>query len=244
MADEININKGIYLDLDTLLDTRFSLLTKINKDFINLYFNVDKTYYDERIIDEFSYINYKLFNKIYKYRNNSLLKHSYITNIINILVAELDLLVGKKIDSGLNPKTKITLNLYPYKLNYEEIKNIKINLNKYIHSKYIIIETIYMKPEELTLNYVDNSFNVMFMYNGIEWLDYQLSVKRSSASDTKLYVPFLLLKPVVFKSAKDLEKTINNRDSILKMYINITTIDIKYFNILTSIKEKIKKKLT
>jgi len=244
MADEININKGIYLDLDTLLDTRFSLLTKINKDFINLYFNLDKTYYDERLMDEFSYINYKLFNKIYKSRNRTLLKHSYITNIVNILVAELDLLIGKKIDSGINPKTKITLNVYPYKIDNEESDKIKNNFSKYIQSEFVTIETIYMPPTELTLSYVDNNFNIMFMYSGIEWLDYQLSYKKTSASDTKLYVPLLLFKPIIFKSSKDLEKTINNRDSLLKMFIDITTIDIKYFNMLTSIKNKIKENIT
>ena len=244
MADEINIDKGIYLDLDSLLDTRFSLLTNINKNFIDLYFKQDTTYYDERLMNEFSYINYKLFNRLYSRRNKAVLKHAYITNIVNILVAELDLLIGKKLDSGVNPRTKITLNIYPYKITDEEAIKIKNNLYKYIQSEFADIELINIKPSDLTLNYVDLNYNVMFMYSGIEWLDYQLTYNKTSASDTKLYVPMLLFKPLVFKTAKDLEKTINNRDSLLKLYIDITTIDIEHFNILKSIKKKIKENIT
>jgi len=242
MENESLFVKGnIYVDLDSIFDTRISVLSFLDKN-VALEM-LDSKYYDIRLYDEFSYINNKLFYRFYNKRNNNVLNYSYITEIIDMVAVEASILVGNRIESGVGGDIKVIINKHPYKISEEDEKRIINAVNFYIDSDRVNIEIIDKSKYDITLSYVDNTFSTMFMYDGNDWLEYQMANIPTSASLTKLYVPALIKNPTIFSKKEDLETVFESRDKVYEPFINMTTLPTKLFNIKNNFKTVLKDRL-
>jgi len=234
----LSLDKGIYIDLDTIYDTRLTVIKALSKEVFNDMITDD--YYDERLYDEFGFISNKLFNSFYKHRNNIILKHSYISKAVDLLGSEIELLTGKKIESGTSSALFVDINTYPYTLNSADENRIRNALSMYCLLDAVTINFIRASPLDIDMEYIGNRFGVVIMYSGSQWLDYQMSVKKLSYSDVKLYVPALLNKPVIFKKKEDLEKVFESRDTVLNPFMNITSLPLNMFNIKENFRAVVK----
>ena len=225
----MSLDKGVYIDLDTIFDTRLTVLKAISPEVYNLMLKTD--YYDLRLFDEFDFINNKVFNTFYKQRDNEILKRSFITKAVELLALELDILVSKKVEAGVTSPTFIDLNIYPYTLTEVDKKRLINAIGIYCLFDEVKVNFVNISPFDLSMSYISGRYGVMIMYHGSKWLDYQMSIKKLSCSDIKLYVPALLDKPVIFKKKEDLENVFNSRDTILNPFINITSLPMGYFNV-------------
>jgi len=224
MENNINVFKDIYLDLDAILDTRLGVLYTLDQGLYEYYQNEGKKEYKNRLIDEFDYIPNKVFRYYYNRRNKFILKHSKLTPLLAILNITIDDMVSKRVmaDKSIK-KLKIDVNYYPYKLDEDEILKLKASVYSQISAKeFVIIEFISIPYEDLTSSYCNN-YGVMAMYDGNDWLDKRGLLKdiKITLPSTHLLLPYLLTKPIVFKSGETLEKYFSNIKELFSYYIKL-----------------------
>lgn len=242
MSNESNgfsIDKGILIDLDTILDTRLSTLSLLDRDLTLML--IEDNYFNKRLYDEFGYIDNYSFKQVYKDRNLKTLSKSYITKMTELLSIEIDLISSKKMQSGLTNVVNVDVNIYPYKLNKAISKKITNAIYKTLLTDNVYINLVSIANEELTMKLIESKYDVVIKYDGLEWLDYLLTVKKDNAPSSKLYVPALLQEPIQFNSVKALENLLNSVSELYKPYIDITFISVEFFNYNSIITEKIKK---
>ena len=238
-SNGFSIDKGILIDLDTILDTRLATITLLDKELtLDL---LKDNYFNKRLYDEFSYIDNYSFKNIYKNRNLSFLNKAYITKITELLSIEIDLISSKKIQSGMSNIVNIDINVYPYKLNDKLSKYITNAIYKSLLTDNVYINLVSINNTELTMKLIESKYSVVIKYDGLEWLDYLLTIKKDNAPSSKLYVPALLQEPIQFNSVKALENLLNSISELYKPYIDITFISVEFFNHKNIITEKIKK---
>lgn len=228
-------DRGIYIDLDTLLDTRFTILTYID---LNLAHSVltDDSYYS-RTYDEFGYVNNAVFKRCYNGRNKEILSNSLPTDIYKLLSSEASLLINKRLDVELIDTIELDVNTYPYRLNEQEKKDLVRSIVQYTLIGSLSVDFIYKNPMEITLSNVYSKYDSVFMYDGLKWLDYQICCRSGLALTTKLYIPSLLGKPVKFRSEKDLENTFNGMNDMYQLYMNVTTLHTELFSVKYELKD-------
>jgi hypothetical protein len=225
-------NKKIYIDLDSLLDTRFSMLYNLDKNMLNkIYANKE---YDNRIINEFDYIPSNVFNLLYKYRGNDLLSISYFTKILKIVRLEIGMLKNNLQIMNLNQPITIDINVYPYTID-EHIEDVKIKLLSMLNIDGLNINIIDIDPINLTPDKINNEYISLIMYDGIKWFGYMLNTeafKNNYIPTVNLILPALLDKPVVMKKIKDYEDMFNDIVKQGNLFINMKFTPVEYFNIL------------
>jgi hypothetical protein len=225
-------NKKIYIDLDSLLDTRFSMLYNLDKDMLNkIYVNKE---YDNRIINEFDYIPSNIFNLLYKYRGNDLLSISYFTKILKIVMLEVGMLKNNLQIMNLNQPITIDINVHPYTID-KHIEDVKVKLLSMLNIDGLNINIIDVNPISLTPDKVNNEYISLIMYDGMKWFGHMLNTeafKNNYIPTINLILPALLDKPVVMKKIEDYESMFNDIVKQGNMFINMKFTPVEYFNIL------------
>jgi len=223
------LNKSIYLDFDTIFDTRLGTLIKYDKKVSDSIMKDHSLYYDNRIYDEFLHINNRLFNKLYSNRDSEILSLSPLSNILKVVANEINLTTIKKLDRQETITLNLTINVYPYKLEDEFLETLRKYLIVYIGDANIDIEYIYIEDKDMTLKYVSDNFDIMFKYDFISWLDYQILSSNYNAPEVLLYIPALSMNPIVSK-AETIESVFESLCNMYKYYINIEVLEIKKYN--------------
>lgn len=235
MDDSLGIENGIYLDLDSLFDTRIGIIKQFDDIYDNL-FNDD--YYDKRLTDEFSYLNMELFKKLYKKRDNKVLKNSPVSNILSLFIKEADLLLTKRIESNSKPIIDITINTYPYHLTTREQETISFLLTKFSNIETLNFNYIRTNPFDISFKDVGIEYNVMFMYNSLTWIDYNISADNGNASNVRIYGIGLLLKPVLYSKDEDVTMIFKYQNELFSRYINYLPLPASHFNIRNAFRIK------
>lgn len=224
--------KKIYIDLDSILDTRFSMLYTIDKDMLKkIYVNKE---YDNRIINEFDYIPSNVFNLLYKYRNNDILSISNPTKILKILILEIGALKNSLQLMNLNEPLTVDINMYPYTPSKADSDTLKKLLLTLLNMSDIIINIINIDIKDLTPSVVENEYLSMIMYDGMEWFGHMLnteSFKDHYIPNVNLIVPALMYKPVIMKQIKNYEDMFNDIVKQSAIFINVKFTPVEYFNV-------------
>ena len=231
----INFFKGIYLDLDAIVDTRLSTLKSLDSGLYDYYLNEGKEEYRNRIIDEFKYIPNKVFKYFYKNRTKEVLKNSKLTPLLYVLNISIDDMLTKRVMSEKTAKKlTIDVNYYPYDLTEEEIEKLKGAVYTQVASKeFIIVNFISMSYEELT-SVAAEKYGVMGMYDAMDWLDMRGLFKDVDVTlpSTHLILPYLLQKPIVFKSGENIEKYFKNIEELFTYYIKLEYNRLELFSFI------------
>lgn len=175
---KINI-KNIYIDIDSLLDTRITIMKELLPKFTEDYLKDQEELYFYRNNNSFKYKSYTvpdtLFMELYKYRSKLVLKNSKPTVLAHLMLNVLDE-VFKNIEvHDSHDKPALIVNTYPYKLTDEEQALFQLFLYNFIPS-VIPIEMIYKSIPELTPEFFkEKSVIDIYMYNGYRWLEYIIS---------------------------------------------------------------------
>jgi len=225
-------NKKIYIDLDSLMDTRFSMLYNIDKDLLHtIYTNKE---YDIRIINQFGYITSNIFNLLFTFRNKSILNISYFTKIFAILNVEIANLKQSLQLIDISQPITIDINTYPYILDTKEKENILKVLSTLMDTTSVSINIIYINIKQLLPSYVITEYISMIMYNGMEWFNYMLNTDKffnNQMPNTNLIVPALMHNPVVLKNITAYENMFEDIRKQSELFINLKFTPVEYFNV-------------
>jgi len=233
----LNIKKGFYTDLDTLLDTRFGVLRDFDEKLAMSI--IGNEAYFERIYDEFDYVNNSLFRGLYDKRDNKVLRQSPATRAVELLASEFTLLENKLALANEIPLLTLTINTYPFTLSENEMNGLSYRLKLLMLNMDITIAFINIPPKDITLNFIATNFSLAILYDYSKWLDYQILNKTGNAEHVKLYVPSIVGKGIPVKKEKDLEDMFNAHSEIFGGYIDLTNIPTETYCMRQQYREKL-----
>jgi len=233
----LKLNKSIYIDLDSLYDTRLATVKEI--DNVLAISELDNVHYLSRVYEEFGYVTNNVFSLRYQLRNNKTLKDSFVTRALHLLILECESLMEKHRELDVNSIITVDINMFPYNIGQETqemiIKIIK-TFNRMDNVEYYFIN---VNPKKYSLQMANDTYNVMIMYEGLRWLDICLTKRPYNASNVHLYVPALLMDAMVLTNVKDIENIFEAQAKLYSPYINMTMLPIEYFSYMENFKEKI-----
>lgn len=205
--DSNMITRIIYTDLDTLYDTKITLLNMIDHRLVREYLSRE---YD--ILDHTLYLNNKAFDKIYRERDKRVLigsKNSSIVDLIRRIVSDID--TKNKTTSAIPSLLNLTINTYPYRLDDEEQLAIKTFMSKYI----LYLNTIDVIYQETISDELMNKINIMVKRDGLKWfMDNKMLNPEFKLPNLKLIVPDDMVLSNLTKMDVDMDK--------LKEYLETT----------------------
>jgi len=229
------INKAVYAELRDILDTRLASLALVD---IKLALKaLEDDNYVNRLYDEYDYLTYDLFRYYQRHNLKKQLLTAFPSKLIELINVELDLLINKHIQANETNIVSLDINTYPYKLSDKITDKLKNALIISLINPAVEINFFYKRPIDLTLAIADTRYDTMFMYYGNEWLDYHVAMQDGYATNTKLYIPSLLVKPIVVKKENDIKQLFQSFNSVYKPYIDVTTIPTNFFHIRDIYKE-------
>jgi hypothetical protein len=178
----------LLLELDSILDTRLSLLVTKFPDRID---DILKIYFS-RATNEFDgIISYEDFNSLYRQRDRSVLKNAVMCKTILLVKDFVDTALENMIQTSVEIPPKLILNIYPYDLSAEEIKLILTSMIFHIGNK-VDIEVAYIRHEDILPSKMLNSLWGYLKFDYYNWLDdigEKFKDNRERCPDTKLITP-------------------------------------------------------
>lgn len=160
---------AIYVDMDTVLDTRLGLLrqhlgmTTFPKAYWERDFNDWSSFTDGRL-DQNGFYN------LWMHRDHATLEHSKITNITFHIVRCIQTILNNAVITEDHREPRIVINTWPYVLTDEEEIDFASAFSQYFIATKTKVECIHVPLADLTPAYVKDNFALMTTYLGVEWL--------------------------------------------------------------------------
>jgi hypothetical protein len=188
------MKQSVYVDLDSLLDTRIATISSISQEAAVLLVK-DSRYY-ERLIDDFEPmcgISRERFDEAYAERDRGTLQRSVLTNIIVALRKLIDGLVKSELTDPTVDGVEVVVNFWPYRLSGSETRDI-VRSTMYYMGMRPTVRSIYVAPKDLTPQYIKSTFSGLIMY------DYPLWFKLNCDALVHCRMPDVtLMAPALFK---------------------------------------------
>lgn len=217
----LKMTKKIYVELDSMYDTRLSLVLFLDETYVN---HLDE--YDNRVKDNFNSISYDIFNQLYKLRDKSLLASSFLNRIPELIKLT-------SMDSKLEDTDKIIiiLNVYPYSLEEKELNEILEELDDRL--VYDSLEVVNINNDDLTPLFLHNN-DVMsvFKYDALNWIEKKVANREliiTPLFDTRFVIPSILNN---YKKEDTIVR--NDFTEVAKGIYNFVLpdiINVKYYNV-------------
>lgn len=189
----------IYVDLDSLFDTRLSTLYQLDSQCVE---GLLKHGYFGRDYDEFEGVDVEAYQKAYRARDASTIHHSSITDVPRIILYFAEQTLKARASTPFVTQPRLHLNLYPYTLPDEAVKAIMDGL-KIVTKGLIDIEIINRPLEDITPSYVKETYAMMVMYEYWEWLEIHAANKNF---ETTFCPEITLIGPAIVRSKEAWEK--------------------------------------
>lgn len=206
-------NNDVYINLDSILDTRLATLFKLDKKLaIDILTNNEAgEKYFTRHTDRFGNLSPEVFNRFYQKRDNNTILEPIPTMIMPILHSY----VGSIIENEAGKIVVIHLNTYPYDLNKKDTDKI-VRAIMAIFNNLVDVEIINKPESEITVKFIHENIGLMVMYNGLKWVEFNMSNRNLlslNLPDVTMLVPKLFNNNIFAKSSiddvfKDYEKTV------------------------------------
>ncbi len=229
---------SVYVELDTLLDTRFSLLTRLNRIIAEEQFYTGK--YHNRLIDKFDSISFDTFKEHYDNRDKSLLTNALYTPIIGHLHDFTNNTLNLEIHLGEKYAPELVVNIYPYKLSDNELRVI----GNYLIDRYsglLSIEFINLSTSFLTPGYLKERFSLVYMYNVCGWLEFFSENKtflKFSCPEVGLTGPYLIFKEPEVYNEEEINQALHYTMHLAEPFINLRFQPVKDFSLVIRPKSK------
>lgn len=205
--DSNMITRVIYTDLDTLYDTKITLLNMIDPRLVREYLSREYN-----ILDHTLYLSNKAFDRIYRDRDKRVLigsKNSSVVDLLRRIVSDID--TKNKTTTVIPSVMTLVINTYPYKLDNEEKSIMKEFMSRYI----LHLNEIDIIYEEIIDSELMNKINIMVKRDGLKWfMDNRLSNPEFKLPNLKLIVPDDMVMSGLTKMDVDVDK--------LKEYLETT----------------------
>ena len=220
-------NNGIYIELDTILDTRFTVANTINPKEFKKYYLTGQ--YQTRVKDVFGKITNDIFMARYRVRDKLILVNSEPTRIMHLIKSYIIEQTGIIRNRGGLTGVSVILNTYPYELTDSEQKMFSNILSKEVLR--VPVKFVHMKPIEVTPMWVYDNICGMFMYSGLEWLELHSSTRaimKRPLLDVNLFIPTIVIGNMLSKDVTNntFRELMVNAGSL----ITLSAINTKYFS--------------
>lgn len=220
--------KSIYVDVDTILDTRLSVLYLLS-DRIAQQVTEDGTYFT-RIRENFGPISADIFQAFYDRRSKIVLKYAMPTKIIGLIQNYVEDLATDIKTIETDEEISLFINFYPYAdLEEDEVMLIVNLMKKFVPE--IEIKPIFMDRDELTPGWVIENVGCMFKYDNYRWLEYHGKTTKLFATpllDVMYFTPAIVLGSDMEDKKMDKDFFIELEES-MRMVIDYNILDISYF---------------
>lgn len=220
-------NNNILIELDSFLDTRLPIVYAISPEEASK-ISKDGSYVNRKR-DNFGNIPYSIFQPMYRNRKKKVLALATITPSLSLAIQHYGEVVTEIKHENLIRPT-VFVNVYPYALDVNEQNNLRFMLNKLIPN-CTSIEFVSMNNLELTPKWIKENVRVMIKYDGLEWIDTQISTTNLI---TCPLLDVFLFSPAIVKGNVGREKVnIELFKDIMaagNTVINLNLIDAEYFS--------------
>ena len=188
-----NTLKGIYIDLDSIFDTRLGVIGEIDPKLIKEVFNEKYLF---RKSDTFGIMQKKTFDELYSVRDYNTLKISPYTAIFSVVNDIINKLLETAVGVPDVTGVKLYVNIFPYKLSNSFIGD----LLEFIVQKtkqLVIVEIIDKSIDDLTFSYCVDKFDFLIMYDYNAFLE--SNVKKLEHKKNSLNDRILICPPIFYK---------------------------------------------
>lgn len=230
----------IYVDIESLLDIRQAILSKLMnpKDLIDF---VNTEEYNFRTTDNFAKVNMAEYEEIYKAPTLDLLQRSTVTFIVNTIRTKLMNLEKRNALYSETKKPEIMLNIYPFEMTQAQADAFQNLL--FIKLGSCCLVSIINKPIEEVGPYFINTMNftACFIYRVSRWIEHHTdTLNNIKLPDTLIYFPAIYK---VEEDKKELDKlrklgfkdVFGYLEFLLSSAVNINFLPIVFYNnIVTS----------
>lgn len=191
LAEAGDIKEGddnIYLPLDAILDTRMGTLAKMGTEHAVRVLNTGK--YHNRVSDIFEGVNKEDFREAYANRDIVTLKLSVVTNLVYFLRR---IIKDSLISSVINQKVEkicFTVNVYPYDFEDVDLVEMLVGCIRFHTYSTATVKIISVPEKELTPEFCGRNFQIMIMYDWVNWVDkHRKFFETKGIPGTSLVVP-------------------------------------------------------
>ncbi|HRM30031.1 MAG TPA: hypothetical protein PLH48_05800 [Acinetobacter johnsonii] len=227
-------NNGLYLELDSLYDTRLASLDYIDPKVAKL--AIAKGYF-ERKEDVFPFVSKEQFRKLYDTRGLEILDRAIVTRIPEIMQNFITSTLEGMSTSPFKEDINVYLNIYPYKID-------KITATKMLEplanlcGKLVNVNIVNWSNAQFTLPFCRANIALIIKYDYEEWLEVHTQndmFRKCQIPDVTLFVPKLYFN----KAPTESELTVMMRDAphpfralekAASPVIGLNTIDLNYYN--------------
>lgn len=215
---------NLYTDLDTIFDTRYELLKTINAAETKKIL-LNKSYHT-RLVERYGNITWDIFKPLWDKRTKPLLVYAPRTSMLDIIKEQYLQCVTDPSYTDVLDKLTLYVNTHPYNLTEQEKKDIETGIAYMIPNCRILC--IDKSFKELTSNWIVENVGYLFMYEFLDWVDYQFStgVYNLKLNRIEAFAPGVTrLEDNVSITNKD----IMDMEEKYKMFVNLYLIDVEYF---------------
>lgn len=230
----------IYVDIESLLDLRQAILSKLMDpksllDFIN------SEEYNFRNTDNFTNVDMTKYEEIYKSMTIDLLQRSTVTFIVNTIRTKLMNLEKRNALYGESKKPEVFFNIYPFNVTQAQADALQ-NLLFIKLGKCCLVSIINKPIKEVGPFFIKSmNFTACFIYRVSEWIEQHTdSLNNIKLHDTLIYFPSIYKVEDVDNEIEKIRK-LGFRDIfgyvefLLSSAVNINFLPIVFYNnIVTS----------
>lgn len=227
-----------YVDLDSLLDTRYATIKKVAGTQGE---SIVKDWYHTRLVDRFgrseSVLTDASYQQAYQQRDEETLKLStmtfvptYMVNLISKYTSNL----GKPLLSGM---FKITVNIWPYDLAEDRVASLKSILLTYTGG-VAEIDVVTIPSDKLTVSFIASQYDLCIMYDFNNWL---MAHTEEFKTTVIPMVSFLTPKLHLITASEDeLAKSVREQTSfdgvsvVLRGLLAVYFLDVRLFSYVTA----------
>lgn len=201
-----NTTRGIYIDLDSIFDTRIGTIAEIDPELVPILLDSN---YLQRQSDVFGIIEEQTYKDLYKLRDVNTLEVSPYTRIFNVINNIINRLLKTAIDSPFATGAKLYVNTYPYKLSDEFIGTL-LEFVVTQTNKLVEVQICNLSEDQLTFSFCKDKFDFLIMYDYNTFLE--TNINKNEHTKASLNNRTLLAPELYYRNFKE--------EEILKLYKN------------------------
>lgn len=190
--NEAIAGRDIYVDLDSLFDTRLAILDKIDTKYATLVYGAG---FAERVEDAFPNISKEQFKKLFDERDNDILSRSLLTGVVSMVEEHLKETVKTLHKTPGSKEVNVYINCWPYEFDIEGVEMILKPIHEMAQNR-ANIHAMNKDPRTIPSSFFSNKFAFLVMYDYTRWLFSVLDDPRTISNPmakTTLIAPKLFL---------------------------------------------------
>lgn len=166
--DKFDDDDIIYISLDSLLDTRLGTLGCIDPALAAKALDGN---YRARFTDEFEGVTKQQFKEAYAKRDIDTLKMSVVTNVSFLIRRIIKDSLALAVQQQKITRINIEVNVWPYEIEKGPLADMLLACVRAHAYENAVVRVVSCPLEELTPEYVRSTYQLMVMYDWLEWVE-------------------------------------------------------------------------